>query len=318
MTMPAENENLWNEAMALLLRWQSAPDDPQAREDIVAFCARSEEHRTAWDRAKHLYRLTGEATGAPTRARKRKKARDVTRRSMLTGVCALAVGAGIVKGPDLWRRWQADLVTEVGRIDRRTLADGSRLTLGPDSAVQVAFSPAHRRIKLIEGMALLEVANDRSRPFQARTANLIATAGAGMSFEIRQNGGRSLVGVDTGRVSVALDGVVDGDDVLTAGDWLSKGPGRNAKRRGHRDAGQVAAWRQRLLIADQERIDWVVAEIARWQSGRVIIAQSGLASSRVSGLYDLGDPQAALEAVVGPYGGRVRRVTPWLTILSTI
>lgn len=317
MTMPAENDDLWNEAMALLLRWQASPEDGRAREDIVRFCARSDDHRMAWDNAKRLYRLTGEATGAQTPEQKRKRARDITRRRVLTGIGAVAVGAGVVKGPDLWRRLQADMVSDIGRIDRRILPDGSQLTLGPDSAVQIAFSPTQRRVNLIDGMALFEVAGDRGRPFQARTGPLLATADAGISFEVRRNGGRSFVGADAGRVSIAVDGARDEPDILATGDWLAIGPGTESQK-GQREAGQVAAWRQHLLIADKERIDSIVAEVARWQSARILIPEPGLASLRVSGLYDLRDPRAALEAVVSPYGGLVRQVTPWLIVVSTI
>lgn len=316
--MPQENEELWNEAMALLLRWQAAPNDAKLKTEIVVFCAQSEEHHKAWERAKRLYRLTGEATGAETRDQKRKRSRRVTRRNVVTGIGALVVGAGVVEGPGLWRRWRADMVTEIGRIAQRRLPDGSRITLGPDSALQVAFSPAARSVNLLEGMALFEVADDADRPFQARAGGIVVKAETGMSFEIRQNGGSGLVGVDRGRVVVDIGGVSNEGNVLSAGEWLAKEKGAEGRRKGYRDPSQVAAWRQHQLIAEQDRIDVIVAEIARWQSARVVIAQSGLASSRVSGLYDLRDPNAALKAVVEPYGGSVRHVTPWLIVLSTI
>ena len=316
--MPADREDLWNEAMALLLQWQSAPDDAELREAITAFSAQSDEHRAAWDDAKRLYRLTGEATGVPEHESKRKKARDVTRRNVLTGVGAITIGAGLIKGPELWRRWQADRVTDIGAIDISRLPDGSRMTLGPDSAVQFAFSTSQRRVKLIEGMVLFEVADDRARPFVAETDGLQAFASAGMSFEVRQNGGRSFVGSSSGNVAVEADGEARTRKVLEGGDWLAVGPDRDARQQGHHQADQVAAWRQRLLVADQERIDTVVAEIARWQSARIVVAQPALAASLVSGLYDLSDPTAALEAVVSPYGARVRQITPWLSVLSTI
>ncbi len=134
VTMSDNNDDLWNEAMALLLRWQAAPDDAELRAEIVSFCAQSEAHHAAWDGAKRLYRLTGEATGAETPEQKRKKSRDVTRRKVLTGVGALVAGAGALEGPGLWRRWNADLVSDIGRIDERRLPDGSRITLGPDTA----------------------------------------------------------------------------------------------------------------------------------------------------------------------------------------
>ncbi len=316
MIMADHKDDLWNEAMALLLRWQATPADAGLRAEIVAFCAQSDAHHAAWDGAKRLYRLTGEATGAQTPEQKRKKSRDVTRRRVLTGIGAVVAGVGVLEGPGLWRRWNADMVSDIGRIDERRLPDGSRITLGPDSAVKIAFSPKSRLVNLIEGMALFEIAEDGGRPFQAQTGDLIATAGAGMSFEIRQNGGRSLVGVEKGKVLV--DAGETGGGVLGNGEWLIKEQGSDGSHKGRREVDQIAAWRQSLLVAEQDRIDVLVAEIARWQSARVIIAQADLAAARVSGLYDLKDPRSALEAVIEPYGGRVRQIAPWLVVLSTI
>jgi transmembrane sensor len=35
-------------------------------------------------------------------------------------------------------------------------------------------------------------------------------------------------------------------------------------------------------------------------------------------VFDLNQPIAALEAVVEPYGGKVRQISPWLTVISSI
>jgi transmembrane sensor len=315
--MSHAQDDLWKAAMALLLRWQSAPDDDRVRDEIRRFCAQGDAHTAAWESAKRLYRLTGDATGATAREQSRRHRRELTRRGVVAGIGALVVGTGIVKGPDIWRRGQADMVSDVGVIAEHRLADGTKLTLGPDSAVQIAFTPEVRVVTLLDGMALFDVAADPRRSFEARSGDFIARAGAGTSFEVRQNSGRSLVGVGDGDISVVRDGDPSGS-ALASGDWMARGPDGSDPQSGRREPGQVAAWRNRQLIANEDRIDAVVAEIARWQSARVVIADWGLAASRVSGLYDLRDPLAALEAVVSPYGGRVRRLTPWLTVLSSV
>jgi len=314
--MSSENDDRWNEAMALLLRWQAAPEDARAREDILSFCSQSEEHRLAWESAKRLYRLTGMATGAPEHAEKLRRKRQLTRRGALAGIGAILVGGAALKGPETWRRWQADMVSQVATIDQQTLPDGSRLILGPDSAVQVRFTPTARSINLLDGMAMFDVLPD-ARPFEVRAGSFLARADQAASFEARQNNGSSLIGVSAGAVEVA-SGNSRADSRLADGDWIAEDAGQPKPQRGHRDPTQIALWRNRKLIADQNRIDAVVAEISRWHEGRVVIADWNLAASRVSGLYDLSDPLAALQAVVSPYGGRVRQITPWLTVLSSV
>lgn len=315
--MADENEDLWNEAMALLLRWQAAPRDAEARAEIMRFCEQSDEHRAVWESVKRLYRLTGEATGAPAKEEARQRSKKLTRRAVLGGIGAFTLGGAALEGPHLWQRWQADITSETGVIGRHVLSDGTKLTLGPDSAIQVAYSPTARNVTLLDGMALFDVADDPQRPFEARTGEYTARTDGSTSFEVRRNSGRNLIAVGSGSVYVAkTDSPAPSE--LSAGDWMAAGPANADPQHGHRDAAQFAAWRHRQLIADEDRIDAVVAEIARWEPARVVIADRELASARVSGIYDLRDPLTALEAVASPYDAKVRRITPWLVVLSSI
>jgi transmembrane sensor len=318
--MPAETEDLWNEAMALLLEWQAAPDSVDAREAVRDFCALGPEHREAWEEVKRLYRLTGSATATGTTQEARQRKSAVSRRNVLAGLGVLALGPAIVKGPELWRRWQADAVTGTGATERIALPDGSVMTLGPYSAARFGFSTSARRVSLLEGMAFITVASDAARPFQAQAGRLTAITDATLSFEIRTDGDRSLVAMEDGRdLAVGIDTGAAQNAPLKRGEWLAIGAATSATaERGLCDVGQMAAWRDKRLIADQDRIGTVVAEIARWQTGEVVIPQRSLADARVSGLFHLGDPLAALAAVVAPYGGHVRQMTPWLTVLTTV
>lgn len=321
MTMAsAEDDDIWNEAIALLLRLQATPDDEALRDTIRQFCAQSVEHREAWDEARRVYRLAGTAMGAKDAACAGTSA-SVDRRKVITSLGAVAVGSALWKGPDLWRRWQSDAVTDVAEIRQMQLPDGSTLMLGPDSRLEIAFTPSLRKVVLLEGMALCNIAKDAGRPFQAGAGELLATTESAV-FEVRQNSARCLVGIEQGEVRVVVEGSgrsSSGDDIiLREDDWFASGPAAGQIERGKRNPGQTAAWRDKLLVADREQIRSVAAEIGRWTKARIVIPQPSLAAARVSGLYDLTDPDAALAAVIGPYGGRVVHLSPWLTVLTSI
>lgn len=311
MSMPADSEDLWNEAMALLIAWQARPEDEAARDAVRRFCGQSPDHRAAWAEAKQVYRLAESGMKAD-RARRRPR---LSRRQTLAGLGALGlIGAGALAAPRLGRRWRADYTTEVAEIRRVPLPDGSWLTLGPESAVDVAFGEGLRRVEVLDGMVLCEVAPG-AVPFEGEAGELRAVA-LGTRFELRRNDGRCSVGVEEGSVE-AFAGARP-PALLHAGDWLTLAADGASVEQGHRDAGQTAAWRQKLLVAEGDPVGAVVAEIARWRPGSVFIADPALSGMPVSGLYDLRDPDAALAAVVAPYGGRVRHVSSWVTVLSRL
>lgn len=312
---PEDDDALWQEALSLVVKWQADPENKTLRRKVQTWCSRSPEHRLAWDDARRVWNLTGRATGAPAGVSRPVRKKRVTRRRVLTGLGAVAAGGALLRGPDLWRRWQADFHTGIAELTEKQLADGTRMTLGPDSAVRLAFGGAERRVELLSGMAFFEVAPE-PRVFRAVAGELTATA-LGTAFELRSDGDRFTVGVDRGAVSVAA-GEARGIVTVSAQEWVALDETDGAFERGRLDISQTASWREGKLIADRQPVRSLVAEIARWQSARVLVPEPSLANARVSGLFDLSDPQAALEAVVVPHGGHVRRVTPWLTILTTL
>jgi transmembrane sensor len=105
---------------------------------------------------------------------------------------------------------------------------------------------------------------------------------------------------------------------LLEGEWLRFESDSRKLERGQNSIGKIAAWRKEMIVADGERISSVIAQIGRWYEGKILITSSLLGERRISGLFDLRQPLLALEAVVQPYGGKVRRLSPWLTVISTV
>lgn len=154
----------------------------------------------------------------PASADPRRRRGLVSRRQVTLGLGALALlGAGTLAGPRLWRGWRADILTGVAEMRPVRLADGSLLSVGPDSAIAVALSPSERRITLFESMVMCDVAKDATRPFVVATVGLTATA-LDTRFEVTRNGSLSATGVEEGQVRVAIDGQPAEDAPLGAGD----------------------------------------------------------------------------------------------------
>jgi len=313
----SDDERLFEEAADLAIRLQNEPANEVARELVQQWRARSPAHEAAWAEVAEIHGMAGKVFQDRRNAA---AGEGMSRRKViLTGLAGLAaLGTGALYGPDLLMRLKADQVTSTAELRKVTLADGSIVTLGPDSAMRSTFTPGLRHVELMAGMAFFEVAAEAARPFQVQVETMTSTA-LGTAFDVSRDAGSLTVSVAHGLVEVAMPGSpLAQAQRLAGGDWLALDEGTLAFERGTRDASQVAAWRDRLIVADRETVASVVARIGRWKTGRVVIADTGLGAARISGVFDLTDPLAALEAVVQPYDGKVRRISPWLTVISSI
>jgi len=182
--------------------------------------------------------------------------------------------------------WLADYHTGVGEQQRVTLADGTRVVLNSGSALNVAFSTSERRVTLQAGEALFETADD-PRPFVVETAGE-AVQGSAATFSVRR----------------------DGHVVLAKGEaWVGAQHLAIAA-----DAGAQTAWQRGKLIFNGKPLRQVLAELERYQHGRIVLSDNKLAALEVSGVFDLNDPQALLRTLEQRYGLKVTYL-PWLAVV---
>jgi transmembrane sensor len=314
-----DQDRLLDEAIDLVIRHQNDPDNPVAAEMIRAWRARSPQHEQVWARVSKVHGASGRIL-TEERRRERQKSLGITRRNlMIGGVTVLGGGlSAYAFGPQILLQARADHMTAKGEKRRIELPDGSVATLGPESAIAVNYRSDGRAIDLLAGMSFFEVAGDASRPFSVLSGGLRATA-LGTAFDVSNDDGILTVSVDHGLVDVRGTALaLEDGEKLGEGQWITFDPSSGGIDRGNREAGQIASWRDNLIIAERERISALAARIGRWLPGRVVMADSSIGRQRVSGVFDLSDPLRALEAVVHPAGGRVRRVSSFVTVISPI
>lgn len=310
-------DRLLDEAIDLIIRYQNDPENPVAIEMIRAWRERSNDNEDVWQRVLKIHGASGMIL---SERRKIERREVLTRRNlMIGGLVTFGLGAGAYSfGPSLLLRTRADYMTAKGEIRRIDLPDGSVATLGPESAIALNFGSDHRTVDLLAGMSFFDVASDANRPFSVLSNTMRATA-LGTAFDVSDDAGVYSVEVDHGLVEVRAS--VDDPQALaslTAGQWITIDPSSGDIARGQREAGQIASWREKLLIAERETVSALVARVGRWLPGRIIIADRLVGRQRVSGVFDLTDPLRALQALVHPTGARVRQVTPYLTVVSSI
>jgi transmembrane sensor len=85
-----------------------------------------------------------------------------------------------------------------------TLADGSTVDLNARSSIRVEFSNSERRIELLDGQALFQVAKDKERPFIVRSGDATVRA-VGTQFDVYRKSSGTTITVLEGRVAVYSD-----------------------------------------------------------------------------------------------------------------
>jgi transmembrane sensor len=119
---------------------------------------------------------------------------------------ALSVAASIALIAVVFALWRTPAATNafetaVGENRSVALADGSTVSLGGDTRIEVALSENVRAIELTRGEALFKVAKDSARPFKVRAGDATIIA-VGTEFNVERDSDRAVVSVTEGRVVV--------------------------------------------------------------------------------------------------------------------
>lgn len=313
-----DEQQLTDEAIDLAIRLQSDPDNPVAIEMARNWRARGPDHERVWAKVARIHGATGQLLTERRKA-ERRQSLGLTRRNFMIGAVGLgAAGAGYLFVPGALLRARADHITGKGEIRQVGLPDGSVATLGPDSAVALDFRAAHRRVELLAGMSFFTVVRDAERPFSVRVSDLTVTA-LGTAFDVSSDADMLTVAVADGTVKAqAADSALAPGLALQSGDWVTVDGNARSVERGKRAISDIGSWRDSLIIADNETVSALVARVGRWIPGRVVMADPSIGSQLVSGIFDVRDPVHALEAVVQPAGGQVRRIASFLTVISPL
>lgn len=316
-------EELLEEAMDWFLRLRE-PSRAQSDESaFVDWINRSAQHERAWAKACHTWDVMGEtrladvsARRAQPAARTRQLRRFGRRRAIGAGIAAVAACLLVmVIGPGLLTRYEADHTTGTAETRRIMLEDGSTVDLGADSAIAVDFSGRERQVRLLSGEAFFDVRPDAARPFTVDAARMLDITVVGTAFDVNVTPRSASVQLAHGGVDLS---------VRETGTMMKLRPGDAASY--DRDSGQLvrssmpvdtmASWRDGKLFVQDVPVSAVVAQLQRYHTSWITVASSELGERRVTGLYDLTDPDRALEALVSPYRARVHHVSPYLRVLS--
>ncbi len=275
-----------------------------------------EEHRAAWqyvvavgqrfDALRHHGQIhSAESTLDQLQERR------LSRRRLLGNTVVVLGGSALLAAswphtpfPRTTAKWRADHRTAIGEIRDIRLADGSRVWLNTDSALNVDLSRDLRRLQLVAGEILVDTATD-SRPLVVETERGLMRA-LGTRFTIRRGDRQTYLAVYDGAVAIRTRegrGITLQAGQATRFDEASIGEVEQA------DAARQA-WSRGLLLARDITLQAVVAELRRYTRAHFGVAEE-IADLRVVGGFPLTEPDRVLAMLEKALPVSVRRPMPW-------
>jgi transmembrane sensor len=126
-----------------------------------------------------------------------------------------------ITGELLWQlKRYPSYSTDIGERRSLTLADGSTVDLNARSSIRIEFSSTERRVELLDGQALFQVAKDKQRPFIVASGEATVRA-VGTQFDVYRKASGTTVTVVEGRVAVYSSAHVESASGSAEGPSLS-------------------------------------------------------------------------------------------------
>lgn len=296
---------------------------PREKRDLIRWLSAAPAHRAALEEAQAAWAVMGRlrlgpdalaVTLPPPRVAQGRG--GTWRRAAALAACVLGAtwgGAAWWTGDPL-TAFAADHRTNPGERKDITLADGSRVELGPASAIAIHYTDTARRIDLLSGQAFFIAAPMTAaepRPFVVQAANGSAQAlGTRFMVDRLEDGVEVAVTEHSVQVTQAHG---DAHVVVKAGQSVRYGrTGLGAPKDEAIDLD--TAWHQGSLVFDRVPLSEVVAHLNRHRRGAIVISGPQLAGRVVSGVFDARDPDAALETLATVLGIRTASL-PLVTVL---
>lgn len=177
-----------------------------------------------------------------------------------------------------------DYRTTVGEQRTVTLSDGSTVQLNTDTALSIAMTDGVRRLTLHRGEAFFRVAPDSTRPFEV-TADHGVIRALGTAFNVRTERDHTTVTVTEHGVTVMLQS--DASVEVHAGERILYHHNRWLGPVERTDMTRTLAWQRHRLVFDNDPLPVVLAELARYRSGRLVVLRDpSLNELLVTGSFD--------------------------------
>lgn len=322
--MTETEDQLQREAQQWLIRLTSGQATTSDAAEFRRWCALSTDHAQAFANARQLWQALGpaaqqiektessESQGAAHSASEivPLPQRRMGRRAFLTGAVAASAAFVFVRPSFMGEiaGLLADYHTGVGEQRSVTLSNTTALELNTQTRInQQVFNDGSQGVELLSG----EVEVLTQAPFKMRAGTGWVGSDDG-KFVVRSTGPEVMVTCVAGHLTVSHQGsnfqLSSNQQISYSEQSLSEPVEVNTQ--------VVTAWRQRLLIFENETLAHVINELNRYHSGRIMLMNEKLGQRRVQARFKLDQLSDVAELIRDAYGAKVRQLPAGVVLVG--
>jgi transmembrane sensor len=236
--------------------------------------------------------------------RRRPVVAERKRRRIAVAFAASLLLALIVGGAWLYANRATAYITDIAEQRTITLEDGTIVRLNSRSEFKVRMTPEQRRIELVAGQALFEVAHDANRPFIVFSGNSAVRA-VGTQFDVNRKQSGTTVTVIEGRVR--LDPVSPSahraatpsppEVFLSAGEQIHVASSGEMEKTAKPNTAAAISWLQQELIFEGQPLSDVVEEFNRYTRTPLVLSDASLGELRINAVFHTTNPDSLLRFI---------------------
>jgi transmembrane sensor len=218
--------------------------------------------------------------------------RPLARRRLIGAAAVSLAAAGLVGVFLVPSRSQQEFATGLGETREVTLSDGSVVTLNTNSRIAVAYSEKVRKIRLLQGEAIFQVAKNKHRPFivSAHEADVRAV---GTKFTVQvlperpvrivvQEGVIEIVRRDKPR-AVPVRATAETQTIVASSAPTMVQPIARPV------VARELAWQYGRIALENKKLSDAAEEFARYSDTKIVVEPS-VSSLTITGLFAANDP----------------------------
>lgn len=209
--------------------------------------------------------------------------------------------------------------TILGEQRSVTLDDGSVVVLNTLSEVDIDLGRSQRRVALLAGEALFDVAPDSNRPFVVDAGDVSLTV-LGTKFSVYRKGDETRLAVVEGIVKVSANGdfaALATPRLIRAGEGLLVSRDGTTTINTDAEVAMAMAWTEKRLIFNGAPLAEIVSEFNRYNAIPVIVEDGDLARRKITTVFKANDVDALVSFLDLEPGVDVQRDADAIRIRQT-